>query len=414
MSLSNPWFLAAILGILGWFHVKLLAEFLNLSRLSKEVPEPLRDLISEEDQERTMEYQTARAKLEVRRDAFMLAVLVLFWWSGGFQWLDGMAARLGTGSIESGLILISAVVLLDGLLALPFDLWSTFGVEAAFGFNKTTPGTFIADRLKGLVLGALLGLPLIAVVLWLFERSPYAALWAWVVVTAVGLLMSWLSPRLIVPLFLKFTPLAEGPLRRAILALAEKLQFPVGEISVVDGSRRSTKANAFFTGFGSTKRIALFDTLLDGYSEEGIVGVLAHEIGHCKLQHVPKQIAVGLAQSALMFGLLHFALHDERLYGAFGVRYPSVAMGLILFSLVYSPWSHLLDAPLQGLTRKHEFEADRFAAQSTGSPAPLMASLKKLSRDHLSHLTPHPFYVKLHYSHPPLLERLKALASVGD
>ncbi len=409
---SSPWFLVTAIGVIGWFHVKLVADFLNLSRLSQEVPEPLRDSISKEDQARAIEYQTAHAKVGIIQDSVRLGVFLAFWWCGGFQWLDVMTEGFGAGPVGTGLILIAVLFALQSLLGLPFEIWNTFGVEAAFGFNKTTPATFILDRLKGLVLGAVLGLPLLAVVLWLFERTPYAALWAWVVVSAAGLLISWLAPRLIAPLFLKFTPLQEGPLRRSIMAMAEKLRFPVGDISIVDGSRRSTKANAFFTGFGNQKRIALFDTLLDGYTEEGIVGVLAHEIGHCKLKHVPKQIAVGLAQSALMFGLLHLALHSEGLYTAFGVRYPSVAMGLVLFSIVYSPWSHLLDAPQQALTRKHEFEADRFAAESTGSAEPLMASLKKLTRDHLSHLTPHPFYVKLHYSHPPLLERLKALAAV--
>ena len=305
---------------------------------------------------------------------------------------------------------MSTLAVAQSLLGLPFAWWSTFKVEGAFGFNKTTLGTFIGDRVKSLILGAVLGLPLLAVVLWLFDHVPYPALWSWVAVTVGGLLLSWLSPRLIMPLFLTFKPLEDGPLRHAIMAMAEKLKFPVGEIAIVDGSRRSTKANAFFTGFGNTRRIALYDTLLTTHTEEGIVGVLAHEIGHAQLKHVPKQIAVGLAQTALMFGLLHFALQDPRLFSAFGVSTPSTTMGLLLFSLVYGPWSHLLDAPLQGLTRKHEFEADHFAAQATGSPKPLMEALKKLSRDHHSHLTPHPFYVKLHYSHPPLLERLKALA----
>lgn len=412
MTLSNPWFLLATIGILGWFHVKLAAEFLNLSRLSREVPEPLRDLVTAEDQEKTIEYHVASGRLDILQDAIMLGLFIVFWWARGFQHLDAWSASFGMGSIGTGLLLTCALFVLQSLVSLPFAWWSTFKVEAAFGFNKTTPLTFIADRIKGLVLGALLGLPLLALILWLFEHVPYAALWAWVATSAGGLLMSWLSPRLIAPLFLKFTPLDDGPLRTAIMAMAEKLQFPVGDISVVDGSRRSTKANAFFTGFGRTRRIALFDTLLTSHTEEGIVGVLAHEIGHAKLGHVPKQIAVGLAQSALMFGLLHFALRDERLFSAFGVMYPSTAMGLILFSLVYGPWSHLLDASSQYLTRKHEFEADRFAAESTGSAAPLMDALKKLSRDHHAHLTPHPFYVKLHYSHPPLLERLRALEKV--
>ena len=409
MSFSNPWYLAALIGALGWFHAKLVAEFLNLSRLSKEVPEALRDVVTEKDQELTIEYQVTATKLEIIQDAVSLALFLVFWWMGGFQALAVWASSFGKGSIATGVILMSGLVLLQSVLGLPFAWWSTFKVEAAFGFNKTTLGTFIADRVKGLILGAVLGLPLLAVVLWLFDHVPYAALWAWVVTSVGGLLMSWLSPRLIAPLFLKFTPLGEGTLRQAIMSLAEKLSFPVGDISVVDGSRRSTKANAFFTGFGSTRRIALFDTLLTTQTEDSIVGVLAHEIGHAKLKHVPKQIAVGLAQSALMFGLLHFALQDHRLFAAFGVRTLSTTLGLVLFSLVYGPWSHLLDAPLQGLTREHEFEADRFAAESTGDAKPLMEALKKLSRDHHSHLTPHPFYVKLHYSHPPLMERLRAL-----
>ena len=410
MNPSNPFYLAAIVGILGWFHVKLIAEFLNLSRLRKDPPEAMRELITEKDQELTIEYQVASTKLEVLQDAVSLGAMLVFWWAGGFEYLDQWTKSFRLGPTATGLVLISAIMVVQSALNLPFAWWSTFQIEGAFGFNKTTLATFVTDRIKGMLLGAILGLPLLGLVLWLFQNVSAPALWAWVVTSLGGLLISWLSPRFIAPLFLKFAPLEDGPLRHAIMTLADRLQFPVGDISIVDGSRRSTKANAFFTGFGRTRRFALFDTLLTTQSEDGIVAVLAHEIGHAKLKHVPKQIAVGLAQSALMFGLLHFALPNPQLFEAFGVTHPSVAMGLVLFSLVYGPWSHLLDAPLQSLTRKHEFEADRFAADSTGSPTSLMDALKKLSRDHHSHLTPHPLYVKLHYSHPPLLERLEALA----
>jgi STE24 endopeptidase len=296
------------------------------------------------------------------------------------------------------------------MLRLPFELWSTFKVEAEFGFNKTTLGTFIADKLKALLLGALLGLPLLALVLWLFESTRWAALWAWLAVGLFGLLMTWIAPRFLMPLFLKFTPMEDGPLRRAIMALAEKLSFPVAGIFTVDGSRRSTKANAFFAGFGRTRRIALFDTLLEGHTQEEIVAVLAHEIGHAKLGHVPRMIAADLAQSALMFGLLHIALHDTRLFAAFGVAYPSVGIGLVLFSMIYGAWSHLIDPLFQALSRKHEFEADAFARESMGSAGPLASALKKLSKEHLAHLTPHPLYVWLHHSHPPVGQRLAALA----
>jgi len=409
MNLSNPWFIAAVIGTLGWFHLKLFADFLNLSRLSPEVPEAMKDLVTPEDQQRAIDYHSKSARLSILEDGVKLGLTLGFWFLGGFGWLDRQAMTFG-GSVTSGLALLSALTLVQTLVSLPFEAWRTFGVETEFGFNKTTPRTFIMDRLKGLILSALIGLPLLALVLWFFEHSSLAALWAFLAVSGFGLVMSWLSPRLIMPLFLKFTPMPEGSLRRAILALAEKLNFPVADISIVDGSRRSSKANAFFAGFGKTRRIALFDTLIEGHTEDEIVAVLAHEIGHAKLKHVPQQIGVGLAISALMFALLHFALRDDRLFAAFGVMYPTTAMGLVLFMLVYSTWSNLLDPLVNGLSRKHEFQADHFAATSVGSALPMISALKKLSRDHLAHLTPHPFYVWLHYSHPPVIERLKALA----
>ncbi len=409
MNLSNSWFLAALVGIIGWFHVKLVAEFLNLSRLSKEVPEGLRDAVTEDDQVRAAEYASVSAKWSIYEDAAMLGLTIAFWLSGGFAWLDRWTVSLGYSPVVTGLLLLAVLVAVQTLLSLPFEVNNTFRVEAEFGFNKTTPGTFIVDRLKGLALTALLGLPLGALVLWLFETQPLAALYGWVVVTLFGLLVSWAAPRFLMPLFMKFTPLEAGPLRDAILALGERLQFPVQEIYRVDGSRRSSKANAFFTGFGKSKRIALFDTLLTGHSQEEIVAVLAHEIGHAKLKHVPQQLVMGLLQSALLFGLLHFALHDARLFAAFGVQHPSYAMGLVLFSMVYGPWSNLWEVPLQGITRRHEFEADAFAAAAVGSGETLASGLKRLSKDHMAHLTPHPFYVWLHHSHPPVLERLRAL-----
>ena len=411
MTLSNPWFLAAIVGILGWFHIKLLADLLNLSRLSKEVPEPMKDLVTPEDMEKTAEYHIASTKFSLLREAMMLALLLAFWFAGGFGWLDRWSMGFGLDSIGTGLVLLSALALGNMLISLPFEAWDTFKIEAEFGFNKTTPGTFISDNVKGVILSAVLGLPILAAVLWLLENLPYGFAWAWLAVALFGMFTSWIAPRLIMPMFMKFTPMEDSPLRQAISAPGEKLKFPVQDISIVDGSRRSTKANAFFTGFGKTKRIALFDTLIANHTQDEIVAVLAHEIGHNKLKHVPQQMALGLGMTALMFTLLHFALQDHRLFSAFGVMYPSTAMGLVLFSLVYGPWSNALDPFVQGLSRKHEYQADRFARESVGSAEPMASALKKLSKDHKAHLTPHPFYVWLHYSHPTTLERLVALSS---
>lgn len=410
MSLSNPWFVVALVGILGWFHLKLVADFLNLSRLGNEVPEAMKDVVKPEDRERMVAYQSSTARLDVVDDGLNLAVTLGLWWSGAFGWLDAKASSVGWGAMGNGLWLIGVLFVGSSVLSLPMDLWRTFGVETEFGFNKTSLRTFLLDRLKGLILAAVLGLPLLVLLLWLFEHSPLAALWSWLVVSAWGLLMTWLAPRFIMPLFHKFEPMPEGELRAAILKLAERLEFPVADISVIDGSRRSTKANAFFAGFGKTRRIALFDTLIQGHTTDEIVAVLAHEIGHAKLGHVPRQIVMGLLLSGVMFASLHVALHDARLFAAFGVGYPSYAMGMVLFMIVYSPWSRLFDPLVSLLSRRHEFEADHFASEAVGSSAPLVSALKRLSHDHLAHLTPHPFYVWLHYSHPPLTERLSALA----
>jgi STE24 endopeptidase len=412
MTLSNPWFILALVATVGWFHIKLVLDFLNLHRLTKAVPEALQDTISEEDQARACEYVIAHARLDVMRDAAALAALLAFWWAGGFGWLSAQVAQATSHDIVAGLLLFGALASLSALLSLPFDLWSTFVIEESFGLNRTTLATFIGDRVKGAIIGAVLGSMMAAPVLWMFQHAQLAALWAWLFVTAFGLVMTWAAPRWLMPIFLKFTPMEDGDLKRAILALAEKLQFPVRDLYIVDGSRRSAKANAFFTGVGSNRRIALYDTLLEKHEQPEIVSVLAHEIGHAKLGHVPRMFLVAMAQSALLFAALHFALLEPGLFAAFQAGPPQVAMGLVLFSMVWKPFGILLDLMHGQLSRKHEFEADAYAAQAVGSAAPLMTALKRLTRDHLSHLTPHPWFVALHHSHPPVLARLEALARV--
>lgn len=409
MSLSNPWFWLALIATIGLWKVELLANFLNMAALAPEVPARLRGVVSDEDHERALEYARVSAKWDVVQGSVSLGVFLAFWLGGGFAWLEAMLAGLGWGEIETGLALFVVLFLAQALLSLPFEIHDTFCVEAAFGFNKTTVATFIGDRVKQLVLAALLGLPLLALLLWLFAHVPLAALYGWGAVTVFSLVLSFLAPRVILPLFFKIQPLGDVALRDEVIALARRLGFPVGEVSMVDGSRRSTKANAFFTGFGRTKRIALFDTLLQNHSREEILAVLAHEIGHWKRRHVPKQVALSVLTTGLMFALLHFALHDARLCVAFGVAEPSAAWGMAFFAILFQPVSTLLGLFGGWLSRKFEFEADAFAKEAMASPKPLMEALVRLSRDHLSNPTPHPFYVALHYSHPPVLARLAAL-----
>ncbi len=411
MSFSNPWFWTALIATLGLWKLEMLATFLNMSALSPKVPGRLEGTVTEEDHERALEYARVSGRFEVLRSSVLLTAFLVFWWAGGFGWVDAQARALGHGELVTGLVVLSMLFLAQSLVSLPFEYYDTFHIEAAFGFNKTTLSTFIGDRLKGLFLAALLGLPLLALLIWIFMHFELAALYGWLVVAVFSLVMSFVSPRLILPLFFKFQPLEDASLKESIMDLSRRLDFPVGEVSVVDGSKRSTKANAFFTGFGGTKRIALFDTLLQNHGRDEVLAVLAHEIGHCKRRHVPKQLALSLLTTALMFALLHFALRDPRLCAAFGVFHPSVAWGFAFFGILFQPLSTVLGLFAGWLSRKFEFEADAFAKHAMASARPLADALTRLTKDHLGNPTPHPFYVTLHYSHPPILQRLQALES---
>lgn len=411
MTLTNPWFILALIATIGMWKLEFFATLLNMSALSPQVPERLRAVMSDEEHERAMEYARVSAKFDVVQSSVSLGLFLAFWCFGGFAWLDGFLSGFAWSGLKTGLVLFASLFLVQGLLSLPFDLYDTFVIEAQFGFNKTTVLTFFMDRMKELLLAAILGLPLLALLLWLFANVPLAALYAWLAVNAFTLVISFLAPRLILPMFFKIQPLDDASLKAEIVTMAQRLGFPVAEVSMVDGSRRSTKANAFFTGFGKTKRIALYDTLLQNHSREEILAVLAHEIGHNKRRHVPKQLVLSLVTSAVMFALLHFALHDPRLCAAFGVMRPSVAWGMVFFAVLFQPLNMLLGLFSGWLSRKFEFEADAFAKDAMASPKPLVEALTRLTKDHLGNPTPHPFYVALHYSHPPVLQRLAALES---
>ena len=255
---------------------------------------------------------------------------------------------------------------------------------------------------------------LLAAILFFFERAGASAwLYCWIVTTVVILVVQFVAPTWIMPLFNKFSPLEDGDLREAILSYARSVAFPLQGIFVIDGSRRSTKANAFFTGFGRTKRIALFDTLLASQTTPEMLSIVAHEIGHYKKGHIPKRLLVSVAHMGILFGLLSFFLSQDSLYAAFGIEEPSIHAGLVFFGLLYIPIELVLSLALNAVSRRDEYAADRFAAETTKQPEVLASALKRLASEQLSHLTPHPFYVALHYSHPPILKRLEALRAVA-
>jgi STE24 endopeptidase len=407
--------IAILIALFLLWNLDFIATMLNLKALGRPLPEELRRMYDDERLQKTKDYLGARAKSDVIESTVSLTLLLGFWLAGGFPWLDDLARGWFPASpVAAGTVFLA--VLLGGqyLLSLPLQIHDTFGTEARFGFNRTTPALFVADQLKGLALAAILGLPLAAGVIWIFLRVPHAWLIAWAVVTAFQILMTYLAPALIMPLFNRFEPMPEGELKTAIEDLATRCEFPLAEVCLMDGSKRSTKANAFFTGFGKHKKIALFDTLVEKHSVEELVAVLAHEIGHFKLRHITQRLAVSLVQSAALFFLLGIATDPHGsfarlLFDAFGVKQISPHVGLVLFGILFSPVSRLLGVFSHAWSRRHEFQADAYARESVGSPAPLCSALQKLSTDQLAHPAPHSLRVWLDYSHPPLLDRLRAL-----
>ena len=386
------------------------AEWLNLRGVAERVPEAFRHEVDDERWERVKQYLGVRTRLAWVRGAVDFGVLLVFWWAGGFGWLDGVVQGLGFGELPTGLLYLGALGFGSSLLSLPFQWWSDFGVEARFGFHRQTPAGWWADRAKGALVGVLVGGPLLAVLLWAFGAlGERAWLVAWAIVTVWTVLLQYLAPSWILPLFMKFSPLEDQELRVKLDGLAEKTGFPLTEVSVVDASNRSSHANAFFTGFGKRKRIALFDTLLERHSHDEVTAVLAHEIGHWSLGHIWRGSVLSIIQMGGFLALLGWVLGNSAVYAAFGVAEPSVHVGLALFGILTAPLGLLLGPLFTALSRRNEFQADAYAREITGRPEDLVRGLTRLSSESLANLTPHPLYVALNYSHPPLLQRVRAL-----
>ena len=413
MHSANPWFLVLLVSLIGLHVLETVATLLNLRRLDPRLPEEFAGVFSEADYAKSQEYARESERFDLMAGTFRLLVFLGFWLGGGFAWLDGLVRGRAEGEIVRGLLGFALMHAGATLVSLPFEIYGTFRIEAKYGFNKTTPGTFAADRVKGLGLAAGIGLPLLALLLWIFQRVPQAWVWAWVATTVFMLALQFVAPRWLMPLYNKFTPLEEGPLRRAILGLAERCAFPLRDVFIIDGSRRSTKGNALFAGFGRNKRIALYDTLVEKHPEPELLAVLAHEIGHFKKRHIVQRLVAAVVQLAVLFLCMGLVLTNAGLAEAFGLERPTLWLGFVFFMILFEPVQLLIGIAGNVWSRRHEFEADAYAASVTGGPEAMMGALKRLARDSLSNLTPHPLYVFLHYSHPPMLERLAALRGLG-
>ena len=392
------------------FILNLTADRLNLKHLRSELPRVFEGVYDPERYRKSQQYLRATTQFGWITSTFNLCLILVFWFAEGFPLLDKWVRTFELGPVLSGLVYIGVLMLLKTALSLPFSVYATFVIEARFGFNKTTPQTYVMDLLKGLILALLLGTPLLAAILAFFQYAgPHAWWYCWIGVTLYMLVVQFVAPTWIMPLFNKFTPLEEGELKSTILSYANSIDFPLENVYQMDGSRRSTKSNAFFTGFGKHKRIVLFDTLIKQHPVNELVAVLAHEMGHYKKKHIRQSLILGILQTGLMLFLLSHFITYQGLFDAFYMPQQSIYAGMIFFAMLYAPIDFFVGILMQVLSRKNETVADRFAAETTKDPVSMVDALKKLSVHNLSNLTPHPFYVFLNYSHPPVLKRIQSL-----
>lgn len=384
-------------------------EWLNARHRSVELPESLRDIYPEDEYRRSQQYRADNQKLSFIASTVGLLVVLVFLFLDGFALVDEWAREISSHRLVIPLVFFGILMLAWDLINLPFALYDTFVIEERYGFNKTTPSTFIADKLKGYLLTAVLGGGLLVGVVWFYHQTGSMFwLFAWMLVTLFTVFLTMFYTHWILPLFNKLTPLEEGTLKREIYDHCRRVGFSLRDVFVMDGSRRSTKANAFFSGLGRQKRIVLFDTLINELSIKQILAVLTHEMGHYRKRHTLVNLLLSVVQTGITLYILSLFVNNPVLSRALGVSEPSFHIALIAFSLLYSPISTVLGIGMNYLSRRHEYQADAFARRHGLSDA-LIDALKKLSVKNLSNLKPHPLYVKVHHSHPTLLQRMEHL-----
>ena len=401
-------FLIIFIPVAGFLLERYL-EYLNAGMRSEKLPEKLRGICDEDEYRKTQLYEKDNLKLSFWSSSFNLVIIIVMIIAGGFAFLDNISRSVSNNNVIIALVFFGITGFASDLFNLPFSWYDTFVIENKYGFNTMTIRTFITDHMKSWFIAVLIGAPVLGLITWIYYKTGKGFwLYAWGLITAFSIFINFFYSQLIVPIFNKQTPLIESPLRKKIEAFAQKAGFRLKNIYIIDGSKRSTKANAYFSGFGSKKRIVLYDTLIKEMSDEEIVAVLAHEIGHYKKKHVLRSLVYSVILTGLMLFLFSLVIDSPLLSTAMGAELPSFHLGLIVFGILYSPLSLLIGLVTNYISRSNEFEADRFVHDNY-DPGILAGALKKLSVRNLSNMIPHPAYVFFHYSHPPLLERLSKL-----
>jgi len=387
------------------FIVDKVLDALNAKHYKDPIPPELSDVYEEEDYLKSQNYKKANDRFSSIASSISLVVTLFFFYLDGFAFVDEWARTFSDNTIIIALLFFGSIMFVSDLLSTPFNYYHTFIIEEKFGFNKTTLKTFLVDKIKGWLMSAILGGLLLSIIIWFYEAvGSNFWLYAWGIIAVFIFFMNMFYARLIVPLFNKQTPLCDGSLKTKIQDYAQKVGFKLDKIVVIDGSKRSTKANAYFSGFGSEKRVTLFDTLIKDLEEEEIVAVLAHEVGHYKRKHILFNLIISILIMGFTFWLLSLFIGNPILSKALNVASPSFHIGLIAFGILYSPISELTGLIMNFISRIFEYQADNYAKE-TFDAAPLISGLKKLNKNSLSNLTPHPAYVFVYYSHPTLLQR---------
>jgi STE24 endopeptidase len=405
----NTIFFIIISILIAGFILERYLEYLNGKMWSDTLPEKLKGICREDEYTRTQLYEKDNRKLSLWSSSFNLAVILVMILAGGFSFVDILARTISMNLVVIALIFFGIIGFASEIINIPFSWYDTFIIEKRYGFNTMTTRTFITDHIKSWFLVLIIGIPVLGLITWFYYKTGSLFwLYAWGLITAFTVFMNFFYSELIVPLFNKQTPLEEGTLRNKIEEYAGRTGFKLRNIYVIDGSKRSTKSNAYFSGFGPKKRIVLFDTLLNEFTGDEIVAILAHEIGHYKKKHVLRTMISSILLTGFMLFLFSLVVNSPALSKALGSENPSFHLGLIGFGILYSPLSLLIGLVSNIISRKNEFAADKFV-KDTYDPAILAFALKKLSVKNLSNMMPHPAYVFFHYSHPPLLQRLEKL-----
>lgn len=395
--------------LVGEFILDTVMNYLNAKRFKDPIPNDLNDVYNAQEYEKSQAYKLSNYKFGIITSTFSLALILGFLFFGGFAWVDEVAFNYTSNTIIQALIFFGIIMLGSDILNIPFSYYQTFVIEQKFGFNKTTHKTFLIDKLKQWAMTIIIGGGILSLVIWFFQWSGTNFwLYTWGLITIFTLIMNLFYSKLIVPLFNKQVPLEAGSLKEKIEHYAASVGFDLQHIFVINGSKRSTKANAYFSGFGKEKRVTLYDTLINDLEEEEIVAVLAHEIGHYKRKHIIFNLATSILLAGFMLFLLSLFINNPEVSLAIGVERPSFHAALIGFGILYSPISEITGLLMNYFSRKFEYQADDYA-KDTYAAEPLISSLKKLSKNSLSNLTPHPAYVFMHYSHPPLIDRIRNL-----